>query len=289
MRVVVSLTTLPTRYNKLLLTINSLINQSYKPDVIYLSHSLIAKRSGLLYEKIPPEILNNVVEVILENDYGPISKLLGALEREKDDETIIVTVDDDIIYPNNLIESLLNKSKLYPDCAIGSTGVILGQNRFTISSNSSLSASWNNITGFEVDHVNGRNVDILCGVSGILYKRYFFPSISELVQYTKDEDIFRNDDVLLSMYCNFRGINRKLFSDLPLISNDNIKDGSEISASRFKFLASFYRAVQKTEKYGLRKTYIELNYNESPMYRYFVIIFVLLLILVCVYFYFLSL
>jgi hypothetical protein len=42
----------------------------------------------------------------LDDDWGPATKLLGALLLETDPDTVIITVDDDMMYNHNMVEWL---------------------------------------------------------------------------------------------------------------------------------------------------------------------------------------
>lgn len=293
MRVIVSLTTLPTRYDNLWCTIESIKNQTIQVDDIYLCIPNESIRCSMKYPRVPEQILQNVRILNVEKDYGPICKIIKTLEIEKDPETIIITLDDDIIYPNDLIERLVNKSLLYPNSAIGGTGIILGPNILFSSIISSMSPKWNNIIGFNVPKT-GRDVDILCGVSGILYKRKFFPEkLDELLELVElDFDVFKNDDVLLSSYLGARGVSKKIFLDLPIIKNHkNIKDTFAISNSRIKFLHSFWKAtISCKNNYNVSSqsdTITSFQMYDSLLFRIIIIIIVLILLYVSCFGFFL--
>ena len=57
---------------------------------------------------------------MLERDYGPISKIVGALHHlrgQAEDlrrRTLLVTVDDDLVYPRWLLENLVLSARHYP-------------------------------------------------------------------------------------------------------------------------------------------------------------------------------
>ena len=78
--IIVSLTTIPPRFNFLYLTINSIINQTVKPDKIIIH--IPEKYNNFFYEKLPvlPKDCEDSVNIIINQktkDYGPITKLLG--------------------------------------------------------------------------------------------------------------------------------------------------------------------------------------------------------------------
>jgi hypothetical protein len=64
-----------------------------------------ANRTSLLYE------FGNLTVQFLQNDWGPATKLLGALLLETDPGTVIITVDDDMMYNHNMVEWLAIRMK----------------------------------------------------------------------------------------------------------------------------------------------------------------------------------
>jgi hypothetical protein len=94
-------------------TLQTLNNQIHQPDAIYLNIPLRHSRSNQTY-KLPKDmsaILAKFPSTVVqrpERDWGPLTKLLPTLEAEEDGETIIITVDDDKLYPNNLVSTLVS-------------------------------------------------------------------------------------------------------------------------------------------------------------------------------------
>lgn len=121
-RVVVTLTTTPARAARLGPTLRSLIDQSEPPDRILLALPRVS-RSGLAYPHATELRLPAGVDVAECTDEGPATKLLPALAREPD--ALLLVADDDVIYPRNLIETLLGEHRRRPGAAIGYRGVEL--------------------------------------------------------------------------------------------------------------------------------------------------------------------
>ncbi len=274
-RVVFSLTTLPSRINNLRPTLQSLNNQTISPDNIYLTIPRKCKRLGKKYPLIPAEITDICDIVYIEKDYGPITKILGALIKEKDPDTLIITVDDDITYPPNMIETFLKYHKRYPDSALGSSGLSLGGwfFQYSIKYNQKKNDYWFTMTVPS----KGRPVDILYGYAGVLYNRSFFPSYhsfkNELLEIINgDKDLFRNDDVTLSFYLNREGIERRVVQMSEVVNrggDDAISDGI------LKFFRSLQKAVKKCEAMGWDSNYEKVHISET-----FGCLFLILLILI---------
>ncbi|KAJ3068930.1 hypothetical protein HK102_007035, partial [Quaeritorhiza haematococci] len=121
-RVVVSLTSFPGRLERINDTIHSIANQSRKVDRILLSIPWEVKRVKVPAE-LPPivkeleEEFKGILKIKRTEDYGPSTKLLGALLDEKDPETIIITVDDDTIYHRDMVLSLVDTIHRIPNVA----------------------------------------------------------------------------------------------------------------------------------------------------------------------------
>ena len=100
----VSLSTIPSRINTIHKSIDSLINQSVKPDKIFLNIPLDFKRfkEKILDKDIPK--LPDIVEITRCDDCGPGTKLLGSINKLKKD-SLIILADDDQIYENYMIET----------------------------------------------------------------------------------------------------------------------------------------------------------------------------------------
>jgi len=130
LKVVVSLTTIPSRYQRCRSTILSLLDQV---DHIYLSSSTYYERFGK--SKLPnfsgPEFKNKVT-VIDTKDYGPATKYLGALKTIPDNYWIMVC-DDDQVFNSNVISKMKDSVKdlgiyqnRYDIVRTGSGGIIHG-------------------------------------------------------------------------------------------------------------------------------------------------------------------
>lgn len=112
--VYICLTTIPTRANNqiLLKNINNFIeNQNYKFKNILLTIPKNYKRFNTNISKDVIDILRKTkkIKIIeIDNDYGPASKYLGPLINNyiKEDDLLVV-IDDDRIYNNNLVKHLV--------------------------------------------------------------------------------------------------------------------------------------------------------------------------------------
>lgn len=107
--VIISLTAVSYRFHSLHLVLASLLNQSVKPLAI---HLWLDKES---MKKLPRKVLNFEkygVEFHEVEDLRSYKKLIFALQTFPDHS--VITVDDDVIYPNHWLQHLLAENKEYP-------------------------------------------------------------------------------------------------------------------------------------------------------------------------------
>lgn len=115
--VVVSLTSFPARIGYVYMTIESLLRQTVIPGKIILWLS----KEQFPTEETVPERLNK-----LQNEVFQIRYVDGDIRSHKKyyysfqefPEKTVITVDDDIVYPPQLVEELLSVSQICPDCII---------------------------------------------------------------------------------------------------------------------------------------------------------------------------
>ena len=173
--IIISLTTSPKRINKLENLFNTLSNQTIKPLKIVLNLVHVFKRNNTLFDKIPDFILNNeLVQINRCEDIGPSTKILPTVWLFKDNpETIIISVDDDIEYKNNLVELLLNYSNKYPDCVI---------------------------TGESFMRLKDNYAELVEGYSSVLYKQKFLNGLNQQEVLNYPKYCYLADDFILSNY-----------------------------------------------------------------------------------------
>ncbi|HIF07853.1 MAG TPA: hypothetical protein EYQ64_13160 [Gemmatimonadetes bacterium] len=195
-RVVVSLTSIPSRLGHVFPTLNSILLQSRAPSAIYLNLPASSKREGDTYH-MPPGIEKDPRITVCQSgeDVGPIMKLLPVLEREPDPETVIITVDDDVVYPREMIETFLDMSESLPGAALGFRGWRLPED--------------GDLANRMILHANQVSrpfsVDILCGVSGAMYlRRHFDPGFFDRSDLPPEG--YFVDDLCISGYLHRGGV-----------------------------------------------------------------------------------
>jgi len=236
MRVVVSLTTIPSRVEHLPVVFGFLEKQTLQPDVIYLALPKFCKKENRPYPPLPAEVLSNPLLKVLDcDDLGAITKLVPALEAESDPDTLVVTVDEDFNYPPNLLKELAEAAEDYPDSAIGSTGRVVGNYHYSLVE--------------KVKKVTP--VDLLQGCSMVAYRRGFF-EVDELLDYTgAPEGAKYHDDIWISGYLSLSGVPRLVVPvSEPTEEIGKIADIQGLSRNRIAFVKKLFPLLFYFKKQG---------------------------------------
>lgn len=294
-RVVLSFTSMPNQYDKVSKTLDSLLYQSYKVNAIYFSLPKIARRTGERYPPVPEEIKRKCVLVNCE-DMGPITKLSGALLMEDDPETIILTVDNDMVYPETMVEKLVEKAKLYPNSAISSAGMLLKYPCPACAITPNENNYLYNISKFHIPP-EGRKVDSVFGYPGCLYRRKMFPKKEKLEEEfykyaLMTPEMLLNDDIVISGYLSLNNIERRIFPDLPNV--DFVKENGErkrteveISINLDKFFQRMNSAIATAKSIGMFANPEPVSADETILgISAIIVVTIIVIILVAVFLYY---
>jgi len=192
-KVVVSLTTIPSRIKNLERVVESLKSQTYQPDIIYLNIPYKLARKNEEYV-VPDnwDLPDNVI-ITRGEDFGPATKLLGSIKKIDDPNTIIITLDDDWIYNDRLIECLVAYSVKYPDSAL----------TYYAKGYSPLDPLI-----FAGRVVSGPQIRYPCGFCGVLYRRSFVTE--DMYDYLTNKDLslscFLSDDLTFGTWLKINKI-----------------------------------------------------------------------------------
>ncbi len=197
---IISLTSLPSRLPHISLTLKSLLRQTHPPARIRLNLPAFSKRENTAYQ-VPDWIKDlQSVEIICCEDHGPASKLIPSLSLSATQK--IIVVDDDRIYPANLLADLSAAADRAPDHALGFSGWVapsdLTDRPTTV---------WTNLRMTPPVPIRARRlrqafpVDIFQGFSGYLIRPGFF--VADQVQNYNGAppSAFFVDDIWLSAHC----------------------------------------------------------------------------------------
>lgn len=172
----VSLTTTPDRLPKIHQTLRSLIDQTVLPAAIYLN---LPEKSmkGKAYE-ITSDLLNFPLLKINRPaiDQGPATKSLPVLaDNSIDSDTIIVVLDDDQVYPKNLLETYYTNSLKFPEHALTICGWKTPQT-LRHSDKKILRGAGLKLNDPNANISKNEEVEIIQGASSYAIKKRFFTS-----------------------------------------------------------------------------------------------------------------
>jgi len=216
-KIIVTMTTIPERIEKKTIkkTLDSLVNQTKKPDIIYINVPKKSKKNiDYPIDKLN-EITSNYDNVkvnLIEDDLGPITKIIPTLEFINSDDSVIL-VDDDVQYKPVMIEQLINANK----DAVGYAGRI--NQEFKLS---------NNYSG---------PVDFLETYAGVMYKGHVLSGLNTFYKEVK-EVCEKQDDIVIGKYLKNKGITPHIISSndfathdaegTPELNTNNLVDGNSI-------------------------------------------------------------
>ena len=125
-RVIVSLTSYPARINYVHLAIKSLFAQTYKPDriILWLAEEQFETKD------LPEELLKLQkcgLEIEWIHDIYGHKKYFYPILNQTDRE-VVITFDDDIIFPKKAIERLMRLHRNFPNCLICERGQTISRN-----------------------------------------------------------------------------------------------------------------------------------------------------------------
>lgn len=115
-KIIVSFTTFPERINKIWIVLECLFRQSLLPDeiVLYLSIEQFPEKEKSLPSKLIYYLSKNLIDIrFVEDNLRSHKKYYYAFQEFPD--ALVILVDDDLIYTNNLIKDLVDLNKKFPE------------------------------------------------------------------------------------------------------------------------------------------------------------------------------
>ena len=201
-RIVTTMTVIPTREVAVIKAIMSVKNGNVKPDAMYIN---IPDEYVRFEEKLAPwlkPVLDAIGVTILElsQDRCCLNKVLPILAVERDPETLVVTMDDDIVYSPLFIAGLLEGYNKFGG-VVGYSGLLYPEKAESYG----LKPLEYNV---RVGH--GSPSEILQQGFGTMTKLssfYGFPDIPPL-QKGEDASMYLSDDYVISRFYDFKGLTK---------------------------------------------------------------------------------
>lgn len=179
-RVIASLTSYPKRINTVWITIETILRQSVKPDIVIL---WLARNQFDGLESLPNELLRlqkRGLSIKFCDDLRSHKKYYYALKEYPDD--LIILFDDDMFYPKDTIKKLMHLHKKNPNDICTITTEVIEPDIYSVPS------MWRNPNCYEkIEHSN--RVQIFTG-SGTLIEPHLL-----------DEEVFNKD--LIKKICPY--------------------------------------------------------------------------------------
>ena len=200
-RVIASLSTVPDRINNLRPTIRSLLKQTRPPDEIVLAIPEFSVRERRPY--VVPNYISRLPRVRVLHcpaDWGPATKFIGAIQDELAagrENTLIMVVDDDRLYPRDALETYLKYSEQLPEAALCFRGAAMPS-----------TLDWDDAKMiYAKDLREPRPVAVITGCGSYLIQPRFFDG--SLWDYSRAPSVaFYIDDIWISAWLSRRGVKR---------------------------------------------------------------------------------
>jgi hypothetical protein len=200
-RVIASLSTVPDRINNLRPTIQSLLKQTRPPDEIVLAIPEFSVREQRPY--VVPKYISRLPRVRVlhcAEDWGPATKFIGAIQDELAtgrENSLIMVVDDDRLYPHDALETYLYYSEQLPNAALCFRGAAMPS-----------TLDWDDAKMIHArDLREPRPVAVITGCGSYLVQPRFFDQ--SLWDYSEAPSVaFHIDDIWISAWLSRRGVKR---------------------------------------------------------------------------------
>lgn len=200
-KIILTLTSIPSRLSYeneegIKKCISSLLDQSYDNYEIHFNIPEINNYTGEKYE-IPEWLLqNDKIKIFRVEDLGPVTKLYYTVERIKDPNTIIIVVDDDLVYDKDMIKAHIENREKYPEFPVGYDGLRSRDSEGRFSGYFGDSRDY-----YYSAHHRDSRVDILQHYKSVSYRRRFFED--DFFDFVKS-NMSWNDDLLIAAYFSFK-------------------------------------------------------------------------------------
>lgn len=174
-RIIVSMTTIPSRINAAAMVARIMLMQTVKPDTIY----IYLGKEWFKDVELPKELVeleSHGVKVVYCDDLKPHTKYFYAMKKFPED--IVITVDDDILYPYDLIETLMKSYHKYPKAVSCMRAHLIKQNV------DGTLMSYNDWKPRVSGHTKPSHLLLATGVGGVLYP-----------PHCMDEEVFNVDNI----------------------------------------------------------------------------------------------
>ena len=231
----VSISTIPQRLKNLNETVESLLNQTLKPNKNFINIPYKYDRfSEIIKDNQIPKFNSDAVEVTRCEDCGPGTKLLGSLNKFKKN-SLLILADDDHVYRDYMIEKFFYFYSKAPNNAysfyvhpLGNFGIGQGADGFAINTN-----NLEGIKTFYNDVVKDYKELFLYDDLWISYFLYFFKKNKIL---SLQEHLKKDSEGKQSLIYKTRIVASGLVSTYGKNLIEAIKKRDQIAVKSFKYM-----------------------------------------------------
>jgi hypothetical protein len=269
-RVVVGLTTIPSRVRHLDLVLRNLLKQTRMPDALCVSIPEFSTKEMVRYpveemQRTFAAMDRRIRVVIVPEDYGPLTKLMGMLLSENDPGCLLITVDDDQLYGPTFVETLVRGSEEHAGAAVCLCGHILGRGPSLWGFRCSRNDGNPLVDALFIDP--GSRVTVVSGWCGCAYPRSAFPVVPDprLEKLRKGPGrlplLNRHDDLYVSCWLYLNGVPKVVVAykgphydvelDYAKQGALSSSDGTRSIETRIMHLKEWWTFARQLQKKGL--------------------------------------
>lgn len=195
-RIIVSLTSFPGRIDTIWICIESLMRQSFKPDMIILWLADCQFQERKIQESLS-RLQDRGLTIHWRDNLRAHTKYHYAMKEYPND--IIITVDDDSYYPQNVVENLIRMHALYPEHICSNRCHLM---KYSRSGELKPYRRW--LHNYSPQKYVVSNELFFTGVGGVLYPPHCMPDV--LFDFDIAKKIcFHGDDVWLNFCARQKG------------------------------------------------------------------------------------
>jgi hypothetical protein len=203
-RIVTTMTVIPSREESIIRTVQSIKDGSVIPDAMYCN----IPKKYMRFEKIlDPNLRSKLIAmgvtvIDLEEDRACLNKVLPILQYEKEPETIVITMDDDMSYTKIWVEGLVLGLQQFGG-VVGYSGMIYPET--VIAQIGSLR--------YSIVYGHGNGADILENGFGTAFRLESilgFPEVPPLGPDNKDSPLYLSDDYVMARFFDSKDVPKRV-------------------------------------------------------------------------------
>ena len=203
-RIITTMTVIPGRELKIIRAIMSIKEGHVKPDAMYVNIPKTYVRFDTPLAPWLKPVLGSLGVIVneLEHDRCCFNKIIPTLEFEKDPETLVVTIDDDVVYSPLFISGLLQGYNIFGD-VVGYSGLVYPEKAHLLGINPRV---------YTVINGHGSQTHILQDGFGTMTKLSTFSDFPNIPPLEKgcDPTLYLSDEYVVSRFYDFKKLKKTI-------------------------------------------------------------------------------